>query len=161
MTDPLRRLRPETRRKINRVAAERLAGKPVKEALKAAGYSPKNKNMAALARKVLAEHLDDAGLTDEELGRRIDKATRATHPLSYRGRLTGDEVPDNKARVRALELVCGVKGHMPGKGLTLQTGASIPVTITFGSGGDAEDSKHNQTLQVPASPPGELSDGPQ
>ena len=134
MADPLQKLRPRTKAKINRVALSLVEGKSGANALKEGGFAPTNRRRLAQARRTLSEILDNVGLTDAELANRLDGATKAMAPLSFRGRLTGDEVPDNKARVKALDLVCEVKGHKPGRELKVQAGLAIPIQVIFGGG---------------------------
>ena len=153
----------KTQRKLNTVAAGLVEGKTGKDALISAGYSPSNRKAIVAVKKTLAECLDNMGLTDDELARRIEEATKCSMPLSFRGELTGGEVPDWKARIRALELCATVKGHQPGKEFSNSYDRPLNIQVHFGGyegGTPLAREGAGFTVNLPPKDPEQLPPGP-
>ncbi len=132
MTGDYTNPKPETQRKLNKVAAGLMEGKKATEALVDAGYSPGTRMVMPAVKKTLKVHLEEQGLTDEELARRIKAATECNTPLVFQGRRTGQEIPDNRVRVKALELSAELMGHKPGKEYSGSYDRPVNIQVNFG-----------------------------
>jgi len=162
MANDYEKMKPETQRKVNRVASELLAGAKLKDALTSAGYSENNRRMGTVAKRTLAQHMDDLGLDDEELSRRIIAACGAEETIwaSHKGEYTDSRhVPDNKARNKALELAATVKGHVPGREFSNSYDMPVNLQVNFGVSAPATDIAPvgGLTFTIPTKPP-ELPD---
>jgi len=127
--------RPETQEKINRIAADVMGGMKKGEALEASGYSKNNRKIMKAVKKTLAVHLEQIGLTSEELAIRIKAATEAedTFFSTFRGQIVEErKIPDNKARNKALELAAEVMGHRPGREFNANSDTPVNINISFG-----------------------------
>ncbi len=162
MTGDYTNPKPETQRKLNKVAAGLLEGKKKKDALVDAGYGPKNALAMRAAKKTLAQHLDDAGVTDDELARLIKNALQCKVPLSFRGELTGAEAPDWKARIKAMELCAELKGHRPGRDFRDDHDRPLNVSVNFGGmvGAAPLAREAGFVIQVPPKDPEQLPPAP-
>ena len=152
----------QTQKKLNKVAEGLVQGKKKRDALVDAGYGPTNARAMAAAKKTLAGHLDDVGITDEVLAQKIEEALRCTMPLSFRGELTGHEAPDWKARIRALELVSELKGHRPGRDFRDDHDRPLNISVNFGGTVSTAPPAREEgfVVQVGQKDPKELPPGP-
>ncbi len=150
--------KPETQRKINAVTAELMDGKKKKDALVAAGYSETNRKIMPAVKRTLAHHLEEIGLDNAELARRIKAATECTTPLVYQGQLTGGEIPDNRAQIKALELAAEVTGNRPGREFASDYDRPVNIQVNFGGvvGGTNVAREAGMVIRVPAKAPERL-----
>jgi hypothetical protein len=97
-----------------------LSGKSKKQAALDAGYSRSTAENAwrkieskASVQVLFRERLENTGVTDRFLARRIKEgldATKLIHASRYDGEIV---VPDYRQRLRMVELVCRLKGYLP------------------------------------------------
>ncbi len=152
----------KTQRKLNKVAAGLMEGKKATEALVDAGYSPSSRMVMPAVKKTLKAHLEEQGLTDEELARRIKAATECNTPLVFQGKRTGQEIPDNRVRVKALELSAELMGHKPGKEYSGSYDKPVNIQVNFGgTTGSAPLAREGGfTVNLPGKDPEQLPPAP-
>jgi len=155
--------KPRTQEKINLVAAEMMDGEKKKDAMAAAGYSESNRKIMPAVKQTIREHLERIGLTDEELAIRIKAATECKTPLSFKGELTGEEIPDNRAQIKALELAAELMGHRPGREYASDYDRPVNIQVNFGGvegGTPLAREAHGFTVNLPGKATEELPSGP-
>ncbi len=163
MTGDYTNPKPETQRKLNKVAAGLLEGKKATEALVDAGYSPGTRKVIPAVKRTLKMHLEDHGMDDAELAKRIVALTECETPLSFQGKKTGQTIPDHRTQLKTLELCATVMGHQLGREFSSQYDRPLNIQVNFGGtpGGAPLAREVGFTVNLPGKDPAELPPGPE